>query len=71
MESEARARCVSILTLYACDGEPPYPTNALMVADYEDICVLGSDGRWRYHSRLIVPAFGAVPQLARPPAKKA
>ena len=69
MESEAVAHCVVILTLYACDGAPPYPTTALMIADYEDVCVRGEDGRWRYRSRTIVPAFGAVPQLAKKPGK--
>jgi hypothetical protein len=69
MESETVARCVVILTLYACDGAPPYPTTALMIADYEDVCVRGEDGRWRYRSRAIAPAFGAVPQLAKKPGK--
>ena len=67
MESETVARCVVILTLYAYDGAPPYPTNALMIADYEDVCAKGADGVWRYRSRVIKPAFGVVPQLAKRP----
>ena len=66
LQSDDRAHCVSILTLYAHDGAPPFPANALLVADYEDVCLLSDDERWLYRSRTIVPAFGLVPQLARP-----
>ena len=64
LESDDRAHCVSILTLYAHDGAPPFPASALLVADYEDVCLLSDDERWLYRSRTIVPAFGLVPQLA-------
>jgi hypothetical protein len=55
-----------ILTLYAHDGDPPYPANPILISDYEDVYVR-ADGRWRYESRRIVPVFGGVPVLAPSP----
>jgi hypothetical protein len=66
MDEPARATGTTILTLYACDGEPPYPTQAILVADYDDVYVREEGGRWRYESRVIIPAFGGVPTLAAP-----
>ena len=43
----------SILTLYALDGPPPIPTEVMLVADYDDVCVRYEDGRWRYVSRQV------------------
>jgi hypothetical protein len=63
-ESAARATGTVILTLYAYDGDPPYPTAAILIADYDDIYVREGDGAWRYESRTIVPVFGGVPNLA-------
>src|SRR5262249_4850651 len=60
-----------ILPLYAYDGEPPYPTSAILIADYEDVYVRDGDGAWRYESRTIVPVFGGVPILAGPGSKPA
>jgi hypothetical protein len=68
-ESATRATGTVILTLYAYDGEPPYPTAAILIADYDDIYVRGSDGAWRYEYRTIVPVFGGVPVLAGPGSK--
>ena len=70
-ESPARASGTVILTLYACDGEPPYPTAAILIADYNDIYVREPDGVWRYEYRTIVPVFGGVPVLAGPGSKPA
>ena len=67
MERPDRASGTTILTLYACDGEPPYPAQAILIADYDDVYVRDEAGRWRYESRVIVPAFGAVPMLAKQP----
>jgi hypothetical protein len=60
-----RATGTTILTLYAHDGEPPYPTQAILVADYDDVYVRDEIGQWRYESRTIVPVFGDVPLLVR------
>ena len=68
-ESPDRVTGTVILTLYAHDDEPPYPTGAILIADYNDVYVRDRDGRWRYRSRTIVPVFGAVPNLAGPAAK--
>ena len=68
-EDSERASGTCILTLYACDGEPPYPTSAILIADYNDIYVREADGVWRYESRTIVPIFGGVPALAGPGSK--
>jgi len=68
-ESADRATGTVILTLYAYDGEPPYPTQAILISDYEDIYVRERDGIWRYQSRAIVPVFGGVPVLAGPGSK--
>jgi uncharacterized protein (TIGR02246 family) len=70
-EGPDRATGTVILTLYAYDGEPPYPAAAILIADYNDIYVRDRDGRWRYQSRTIVPVFGGVPNLAGPAAKPA
>jgi SnoaL-like protein len=68
-ESRDRATGTVILTLYACDGEPPYPTAAILIADYDDVYVREADGHWRYEHRTIVPVFGGVPVLAGPGSK--
>lgn len=68
-ESPARATGTVILTLYAYDGEPPYPTAAILIADYNDVYVREPDGQWRYEYRTIVPVFGGVPILAGPGSK--
>jgi hypothetical protein len=68
-ESRDRATGTVILTLYAYDGEPPYPTAAILIADYNDIYVRDTDGQWRYDYRTIVPVFGGVPVLAGPGSK--
>jgi hypothetical protein len=67
--SADRATGTTILTLYAHDGEPPYPTDVLLIADYNDIYVREPDGTWRYESRTLIPVFGGVPVLAGPGSK--
>jgi hypothetical protein len=68
-ETAERAAGTVILTLYAYDGEPPYPTDAILISDYNDIYLREQSGRWRYQSRTIVPVFGGVPVLAGPGSK--
>jgi hypothetical protein len=68
-ESADRATGTVILTLYAYDGDPPYPTQAILISDYNDVYVSEPDGSWRYESRTIVPVFGRVPVLAGPGSK--
>ena len=58
-----RATGTVILTLYARDGEPPFPTEPILIADYDDVYARAPDGAWRYESRRIVPVFGGVPNL--------
>src|SRR5436305_8103201 len=42
-ENADRAIGTVILTLYAHDGEPPYPTTRLLIADYNDVYVRTSE----------------------------
>ena len=65
-EQPSLARAVSILTLYAYDGAPPYPAHPIMISDYQDVLMREADGIWRYRSRTIVPVFGALPMLRKP-----
>ena len=48
-----RVRATSIMTLYALDAPPPILTEVMLVADYDDDCVLCEDGHWRYASRTV------------------
>jgi len=64
MQGSDRATGTTVLTLYACDGDPPYPTEAILIADYNDVYVREGARQWRYESRVIVPVFGEVPMLA-------
>ena len=60
-EGVRRVRCDSVLTLYAADGEPPYPAAPIAIADYRDTCVLEDDGQWRFRERRTAIIFGEVP----------
>ena len=53
------ARVTSVLTLHAADGPPPHPLRPVLVADYDDVCHRGPDGRWRFHSRDATLLFAA------------
>ena len=52
----------STLSLYAADGEPPFPASATAIMDYQDriVCIAGS---YRYARRWVTPLFGQMPQL--------
>lgn len=52
----------STLTLYAADGEPPYPATATAIMDYRDriVCV---NGDYRFSRRWVTPLFGHMPKL--------
>lgn len=52
----------STLTLYAADGEPPYPATVTAIMDYQDriVCV---NKEYRYARRWVTPLFGLMPQL--------
>lgn len=52
----------STLTLFAADGEPPYPATVTAIMDYHDqiVCV---DGAYRYAMRWVTPLFGRIPVL--------
>ncbi|HEX7759361.1 MAG TPA: nuclear transport factor 2 family protein [Caulobacteraceae bacterium] len=65
---ETRIEGRLILTLFAADGPPPHLAEPFLVADYDDVYVLGDDGRWRYESRTVTWVFthasGKVSPLA-------
>jgi hypothetical protein len=52
----------STLTLYAADGEPPYPATVSAIMDYHDriVCI---DSTYRFARRWVTPLFGHMPQL--------
>ncbi len=52
----------STLTLYASDGEPPYPATVTAIMDYEDRIIHAGDG-YRYTRRWVTPLFGRIPLL--------
>ncbi|MDE3114906.1 MAG: nuclear transport factor 2 family protein [Pseudomonadota bacterium] len=56
-ETATRVRATSILTLFAADGTPPHVAEPFLVADYDDICERGGDGRWRFASRTVTWLF--------------
>ena len=56
-EATGRVRSTSILTLYAADGAPPHVAEPFLAADYDDVCELCADGRWRFASRTVTWLF--------------
>jgi hypothetical protein len=58
VESAERAFGTTLLTLYACDGDPPHPASPVLVADYEDIYVRDENEQWLYAKRIVTPVFG-------------
>jgi len=59
-ESAHRVRGTTIMLLFAEDGAPPRPADALAVSDFEDVYERGDDGVWRYASRTIHSQFLAT-----------
>jgi uncharacterized protein (TIGR02246 family) len=58
VESPSRAQAVSILTLWARDGEAPLPlTLPVSVSDVHDTYVKGDDDVWRIEHRHLTAAF--------------
>jgi hypothetical protein len=58
------ASAVCILTLFAGDGDGPFPADIHLVADYHDEYEK-QDGIWFFKSRTFVPKFGEVPSLGQ------
>ena len=64
VESETRASAISFMTLYVADGAPVLPARApVQVADVTDVLERGTDGKWRYVSRVLEPIFNEAPQI--------
>jgi len=65
IESPTDARGVSMLTLWARDGEAPLPlTLPVSVSDVEDTYVKGDDGAWRIaHRHITSPLVGDEPPV--------
>lgn len=59
-ETERTVKAITMLTLFAEDGDGPHPADILMLADYHDEYVKVDDS-WKYKSRAVVPVFGAQP----------
>jgi hypothetical protein len=56
-EPERRARMLGVMSLYRADGKSPFQgaRPPAMIADFEALCVLGEDRRWRFHSHVLRP----------------
>jgi hypothetical protein len=54
-----QARMTGVMTLYRDDGRPPieHARPPAMIADFEALCVLGDDRRWRFQSHVLRPIF--------------
>jgi hypothetical protein len=52
----------SVLTLYAADGEPPFPPSPVAIMDYHD-CIVRTQNGLLYACRWVTPLFGHMPQL--------
>jgi hypothetical protein len=66
-EEYIKASC--ILTLYAFDGDGPFPAEVHMIADYEDELRFDSDAEaWLYQQRIVKPIFGHSPFTNKPAA---
>jgi len=53
-----RAKARSMIVVFAGVGALPLPASApTAIADVEDICVRGPDGRWRFETRMLQPIF--------------
>jgi hypothetical protein len=63
-----RAICNWILLLHAADGEPVLPTAPpIQISDFDDVCVRGVDGVWRYQSRTLTELFAGGAAVTHPP----
>ena len=57
-ESTDRVRTRATVIVYAAHGELPLPAEAPSgIADFNDICLRQSDGRWLYHYRNAATVF--------------
>lgn len=61
-----RARATVVLTLYRADGPGVGVPRPFLVADCLDVYERGTDGRWRFAERTIVPVFVAQAEAAAP-----
>ncbi len=52
----------STLTLFAADGDPPYPATVTAIMDYHDQ-IICTGGTYLYARRWVTPLFGRMPQL--------
>jgi uncharacterized protein (TIGR02246 family) len=67
LETADRATVASIMTLYAADGEPVHEAALpLVVGDFNDVCVRGGDGVWRFERRELTSLFRSG-EPVRPP----
>jgi ketosteroid isomerase-like protein len=57
IEQPTRARGSSVCLTFGADGEPPLPAVPLLVADFDDVYVADTDGRWRFAERHIRRVF--------------
>lgn len=66
-DEQIKASCV--LTLYAFDGDGPFPAEPHMIADYDDSLHFDqASGVWLYRERVVKPIFGHSPFASKPAA---
>jgi SnoaL-like domain len=70
-DDATHARTTHTLTYFAGEGAGPFPATPSGVADYSNIVVRGSDGKWRIQYRKPTPIFGFRPGQPTPAAQPA
>jgi SnoaL-like domain len=68
-DDATHARTSHTLTYFAGEGAGPFPATPSGVADYSNIVVRGSDGKWRIQYRKPTPIFGFRPGQSAPAAQ--
>lgn len=67
VDSPTQAISTWYLLLYAADGTPPLPSHPpIHMSLVTDICVKGSDGKWRYKSRKFDTLFEGGAKATNP-----
>jgi SnoaL-like domain len=70
-DDATHAHTTHTLTYFAGEGAGPFPATPSGVADYSNIVVRGSDGKWRIQYRKPTPIFGFRPGQPAPAAQPA
>lgn len=68
VHSPDTATSIWLMMLYAADGVPVLPSHPpIMIGEFKDECVRGSDGIWRFKTRKLTPLFRSSTPTTVPP----